>query len=652
MFFYTINFLLFFYLCFIGIPNQGSAQKIISLDKDFELIPIVDQGYFLSYNEKDKIDWDSIQKIPIAAFHPLEKVNNNLGISNKSHWIRFNLKNESIQNDLTIEFISPYVTGVQFFYKSVENEFISKNMGIYYPLNNKNEKHFNYHFNLTIKPLEKGICYINIQKSLTTLFFDIFIWNRVERMIYTEKERNFLGFYFFIILLFFLIMAFAQLVIKINNYQWFYIISCVFFGGIVFLDLGLGNLFIFKEKPIFSFLGVFLLVTLFFFCLGQFLKHFLNSQKNSLFFSAYFKILHVLTFIVMLLNFKMCYNAFHLESFVFPLFFIRAILIFYFLYTLLIILIILNDFLDKKRILENLSILFTFSFRVIGGLLLLCEYMGYSKNMAIFNRTYLNFFFPITLTINSVLLLGFVIEIVGIFIILAYRILKSYQLNIENSLMISQKQISNFNALVLGVEQERQRIAQDLHDGLGVLLSTIKMKMSIEHESKQSNLKLEYIMEDIDSALEDVRSISRNLMPKTLSKLGFNRAVEELIESIRGLNPKMNIELIKIVDNERLIESVGVNIYRILQELLQNVIKHSNASELIIQLFSRDHIFIIMVEDNGIGFNYNNLKTNGIGIENIKYRVLAMQGIVVFDSFIGKGTTVSIEIPLKNVFSN
>jgi signal transduction histidine kinase len=287
---------------------------------------------------------------------------------------------------------------------------------------------------------------------------------------------------------------------------------------------------------------------------------------------------------------------------------------------------------------------------VVGGIFLLLEYIGFSKNMAFFNRTYLDFFYPITLTLNSAFMLGFVIEIVGIFIIIAYRVLKIYHQNAENLLRNSQDRINNFSALMMGIEQERQRIAQDLHDGLGVLLSTIKMKISIENETEQSQSKLKDIMGDIDIALEDMRGISRNLMPITLSKLGFNRAIEELIQNLRISNPNLDIELIKIVDNERLIEPVGVNLYRIIQELLQNVLKHSNASELIIQLFCRDDVFVLMVEDNGIGFDVDNKKVVGIGLENVKYRTVSMQGQLSIDSFKGKGTTITVEIPLKKVY--
>lgn len=203
---------------------------------------------------------------------------------------------------------------------------------------------------------------------------------------------------------------------------------------------------------------------------------------------------------------------------------------------------------------------------------------------------------------------------------------------------------------MMGIEHERQRIAQDLHDGLGVLLSTIKMKLSIENETEQKQQKLGNLMGDIDIALEDIRGISRNLMPITLSKLGFNRAIEELIQNIRISNPNLDIELIKIVDNERLIEPVGVNLYRIIQELLQNVLKHSKASELIIQLFSREEVFVLMVEDNGVGFDVLDKKTGGIGLENVKYRVVSMQGLLNVDSFKGKGSTITIEIPLENVY--
>jgi signal transduction histidine kinase len=393
------------------------------------------------------------------------------------------------------------------------------------------------------------------------------------------------------------------------------------------------------------------LVTLFFFFHTQFLRQFLKGQKNERFFSIYFKFLNAFTLLVFVYwLFLIIETYLSKTNFELPLLFIRINLAFYILYTLLIILLIFNDLIDKKLIFSNLSVLFVFSFRVVGGIFLLLEYIGFSKNMAFFNRTYLDFFYPITLTLNSAFMLGFVIEIVGIFIIIAYRVLKIYHQNAENLLRNSQDRINNFSALMMGIEQERQRIAQDLHDGLGVLLSTIKMKISIENETEQSQSKLKDIMGDIDIALEDMRGISRNLMPITLSKLGFNRAIEELIQNLRISNPNLDIELIKIVDNERLIEPVGVNLYRIIQELLQNVLKHSNASELIIQLFCRDDVFVLMVEDNGIGFDVDNKKVVGIGLENVKYRTVSMQGQLSIDSFKGKGTTITVEIPLKKVY--
>lgn len=644
------NIFLFFF-CLISIQTKLLGINAITVSEDFKFEPVVNQGLFLHYDENDPIDWDSIQLVPNFKYKSLESIGNNLGISNNCYWLKFNIKNNDKQHDLTIEFISPYITEIQFFFNSPHSSYKSKKTGLFFPLNSRDKRHFNYHFDLTIKPGEAGVCYFNIQKPMTSLFFDIFVWDKTERLIYNEKERSFLGFYFFILFLFISIMAFAQVVIKINGYHWFYIFSSILFSGIIFLDLGLGNLFLFTTKPIFSFLSVFILVTLFFFFHTQFLRQFLKGQKNERFFSIYFKFLNAFTLLVFVYwLFLIIETYLSKTNFELPLLFIRINLAFYILYTLLIILLIFNDLIDKKLIFSNLSVLFVFSFRVVGGIFLLLEYIGFSKNMAFFNRTYLDFFYPITLTLNSAFMLGFVIEIVGIFIIIAYRVLKIYHQNAENLLRNSQDRINNFSALMMGIEQERQRIAQDLHDGLGVLLSTIKMKISIENETEQSQSKLKDIMGDIDIALEDMRGISRNLMPITLSKLGFNRAIEELIQNLRISNPNLDIELIKIVDNERLIEPVGVNLYRIIQELLQNVLKHSNASELIIQLFCRDDVFVLMVEDNGIGFDVDNKKVVGIGLENVKYRTVSMQGQLSIDSFKGKGTTITVEIPLKKVY--
>lgn len=646
-----IGKLFLFFFCLIGFQSKLLGKNAVTIKEDFKFEPVVNQGLFLAYDENVPVDWDSVQLVPNADFKSLGSLANNLGISDNCYWLKFYVRNEDKQHNLTIEFISPYIPEIQFFFKSPQSTLKSKKTGLIFPLNSRTEKHFNYHFNLTIKPGESGDCYLNIKKPMTSLFFDIFVWDKTERLIYNEKERSFLGFYFFILFLFISIMAFAQLIVKINRYHWFYIFSSIFFTGIIFLDLGLGNLFLFTSKPIFSFLSVFILVTLFFICHTQFLRQFLKGQKNERFFSIYFKFLYAYSLLVIVYLLFIIFETYLSKTtFELPLLFIRINLVFYVLYTLLIILLIFNDLIDKRLIFSNLSVLFIFSFRVIGGILLLLEYMGYSKNMVHFNQTYLDFFYPITFTLNSAFMLGFVIEIVGIFIVIAYRVLKIYHQNAENLLRNSEERINNFSALMMGIEHERQRIAQDLHDGLGVLLSTIKMKLSIENETEQKQQKLGNLMGDIDIALEDIRGISRNLMPITLSKLGFNRAIEELIQNIRISNPNLDIELIKIVDNERLIEPVGVNLYRIIQELLQNVLKHSKASELIIQLFSRDDVFVLMVEDNGVGFDVLDKKTGGIGLENVKYRVVSMQGLLNVDSFKGKGSTITIEIPLENVY--
>ena len=91
-------------------------------------------------------------------------------------------------------------------------------------------------------------------------------------------------------------------------------------------------------------------------------------------------------------------------------------------------------------------------------------------------------------------------------------------------------------------------------------------------------------------------------------------------------------------------------LFRVLQELVSNIVKHANANQISIQLLQHENEITLMVEDNGVGFDVLDKKTGGIGLENVKYRVVSMQGLLNVDSFKGKGSTITIEIPLENVY--
>lgn len=204
-----------------------------------------------------------------------------------------------------------------------------------------------------------------------------------------------------------------------------------------------------------------------------------------------------------------------------------------------------------------------------------------------------------------------------------------------------EKELASFNALITGQEEERKRIATELHDSIGSMLSTIKLNY---RNLKNSNDEAYQLTEGLlDSACDEVRRVAHNMMPEALLKFGLIEAVNDLVAKINQSN-ELNIDLIVLGQSKKLNPTTELYIYRIIQELINNTLKHARASEIMIQINQRDDMINIMVEDNGIGFNPETAQA-GIGLKNINSRINVLRGHITYDSEPDKGCVVMIDIP-------
>ncbi len=213
-----------------------------------------------------------------------------------------------------------------------------------------------------------------------------------------------------------------------------------------------------------------------------------------------------------------------------------------------------------------------------------------------------------------------------------------------------QQQVISLQSMVNGQEAERTRIAKDLHDGLGGLFSTMKMYLStLQHEQEKlkENTLFNKTYELIDTASEEVRRIAHNMMPEVLAKLGLIPAIQDMCSNISS-GKLMQVKLQSYGMEQRLKGSAEIMLYRIVQELLSNIIKHAQATEAIVQFNQDAGRLMVTVEDNGIGFNQyyiDNKKHSGLGI--IKSRVNYLHGTIAIDSREKVGTTVVMEFLLE-----
>ncbi len=212
------------------------------------------------------------------------------------------------------------------------------------------------------------------------------------------------------------------------------------------------------------------------------------------------------------------------------------------------------------------------------------------------------------------------------------------------------QQLLVLDYIVQGQEEERKRIAKDLHDGLGGILSSAKLQLkSIEKEiEKIEGLKLfeqaEYLLEN---ASQEVRRIAHDMMPDALMNLGLQSAVEDLADNL-NLTEQLNVKTQFYLAGLILPEKYELMIYRIIQEVLSNTVKHAEATEVIIQLTANVDQLHMTIEDNGKGFDPEQVSsTKHIGIQNIKSRVNYLNGEVNLSSSSSNGTSYDMVFPLS-----
>ncbi|MBS1510005.1 MAG: tetratricopeptide repeat protein [Bacteroidetes bacterium] len=237
-------------------------------------------------------------------------------------------------------------------------------------------------------------------------------------------------------------------------------------------------------------------------------------------------------------------------------------------------------------------------------------------------------------------------------LLLAFSYYKRYQLKQEKKLQaeVMKQQDMATKAVIAAEENERKRIAADLHDGVGQMMSAAKMNLSafendIPFKDDHQKTSFEKIIGLVDESCKEIRSVSHQMMPNALLKSGLASAIKEFIDKIDTRVLKVNLHTEGL--NERLDSNVETVLYRVIQECVNNVIKHSGANTLDISLIKDADGIAATIEDNGRGFDSKDKeKFEGIGLKNIKTRIGYLKGTVDFDTSPGNGTLVAIHVPL------
>ncbi|WP_373399333.1 sensor histidine kinase [Algoriphagus halophilus] len=246
-----------------------------------------------------------------------------------------------------------------------------------------------------------------------------------------------------------------------------------------------------------------------------------------------------------------------------------------------------------------------------------------------------------------------IISLAGLFLISMIGFLyyqnrvKSAQIELKDA--HREQQIVSMRSMLEGQEKERSRIARDLHDGLGNLLSTLKVNIgSLQINFDDSNAKKIYgsASQMIDEACTEVRKIAHEMMPQALKKLGLRKAIEDLVKKMDATHP-FDAEFHVHGVEQTFDDNTNVMLYRIVQEALNNIVKYAKASEVSVQITYSDEWFDLTIEDDGVGFDPGSIDSEkGMGLKSIAFRTEFIGGTYDINSRPGVGTLVTINLPL------
>ncbi|MDO6430259.1 histidine kinase [Flavitalea sp. BT771] len=216
----------------------------------------------------------------------------------------------------------------------------------------------------------------------------------------------------------------------------------------------------------------------------------------------------------------------------------------------------------------------------------------------------------------------------------------------------TEKKLTATEAVLKGEEQERARLAKDLHDGLSGMLSGAKYSLQSMEGSlimtADNHLAFQRGMDMLDSSIKEMRRVAQNMMPEALIRFGLDTAINDYCTEINKSGAVTLVYQSIGMENADIPQSDAIAVYRIIQELTNNIIKHSGASQALVQLLHEGSRLVINVEDNGKGFDNPTFERSpGMGWQNIRSRIEYLKGKYEIQSQAGKGASINVEINLS-----
>lgn len=626
------------FLCCILVTYsiQTGARDTLVIDKEFKRVNIISYSSYYEDILRTKNIHDILRQDK-NQFTPLSQHSNRINFpdNNSAFWIKLIIKNNTaLPTRNILQFSFAHMADLQVYQVTANAVEQSKLTGGNHSALERINTSPDYSFLIRLDGFTVKEVYIKATNHQQRRLHAIsMLWNEVYYNSESIRHYLIIGICIGIILIYAFVMSVVSLVVPttINTYFFFYVTNLLIYLVSVY---GIGKSYIWTTLP-----NIHLTIT----DTTALLQNVFLTMLTQSFFETrkYFTIVHKL------LNLSIAFSLLLLAG------------------------VFLIDFLNVSI---NTAKDISFSIIPIYGTLII-GYLAYSaKNVNKYERIGFIVFFSINFLIYLLLVAAyfdvlvdpgsifimrlplFSLETIIFFLVVAYRIFRIQKENSDYKVALSRQQYQQqvreqelqIQTIISTQEVERKRISRDLHDDIGTKLSALKLFISsiADHLNKhlytQAHVQAAKSEVLIDETMDDIREMLHNLSPAILEEFGVKNAIEVLVNRINEAK-STHFDLVIFGLNFRLSSYYELALYRITQELINNVIKHADAKSAVLQIGYRDEKIMVMIEDNGRGFEVGKQK-RGYGFDNLAARITLLNGTMQIDSFPDRGTSVSIEI--------
>jgi len=543
----------------------------------------------------------------------------NFGFTESYHWVAKSVVNDSENNIWLLEIQNPHINELEFYIRiqGSEDWITLDETGRSKPFSTRRVAHFNFVLPFELEQGQSADLLLMLDKRRSSLNYHMNIWslnrfNEVQQVHYAAY-----GVYFGMFLLVIFITGIAYIGSYKRIYLW-YLLYVLSVGLFVFNDTGLAHQYLYPGS---AEIGGFARILLTYMMLATFIlftRAYFYTKSDYKDIHRYFQLLLILLII---------HGGIYL--FFTEWFRTSATMMIIMLYGLIlssIALAIYISFLHLKKDRES-SVLFilAFSFIFIAGIIFISTEFGLLPEFQFL-------FTPIQI--------GSAFEIIFLGAGIAWRVRVVQKQQVSLNERINRLQNEKLLAYIDGTEKERSRVAMDLHDSIGNRLGHLKRTIELNSVSGDD---LQHELKDI---IQDVRTISHKLAPPSINLTGLEYNLRHLIQET-GNQSSIAYTFQSLDLPDHLTEDLNVQLYRIVQEGIQNIEKHSSATKADIQLIAYGDELVLTIEDDGVGISSKSKESDGIGLDNIKRRVDFLKGTLEITSRQNRGVQLFISIPIS-----